>query len=402
MSDPAKRRLFDSVDPEFDDTIPGKDATTTGTTFFQLYSPVFQRNAHFSVRRSVPELGDEGTGRATVERFYEFWLRFESWRTFDLRLDLPDGESVENREERRYLERQVRAEGAKQKEEEAARLHQLVEQALKADPRLQRWKDEDRRDKEAKKLAKELAQKLHEQELARIAQVERERRDRDEQEQREKAAALKLLREARKKELKQARKALRGCVESRIQEGPRRARLLVDLETLFQRGSGGGSSSTSGGGGTTTSIRTDSDDVDSLRELLAAMESCTLEEDVVALVAARMSSLAAAAADTTTTSSTTTASTTGTSAASCAIGASADRPWSEEERKLLVKAVNMFPGGIKDRWNTIAEYIATHSGHAQRKAGDIIAKSREGRRGGSIRGWPAVPSSSSFPTRFVP
>lgn len=125
MSEPAKRRLFDSVDPCFDDDLPDAASIVEATSasgsdgFVSLFAPVFERNAHFSTRQPVPTIGDGSTtaaNRTHVEAFYAFWCAFDSWRSFDLRLDIP--EDVENRDERRYVEKQVKAERVKLKKEE--------------------------------------------------------------------------------------------------------------------------------------------------------------------------------------------------------------------------------------------------------------------------------------------
>jgi DnaJ family protein C protein 2 len=48
------------------------------------------------------------------------------------------------------------------------------------------------------------------------------------------------------------------------------------------------------------------------------------------------------------------------------------RPWSVEEIKLLTKAVNMFPGGTGNRWQTIAEYISQHANLPERHVKEVM------------------------------
>lgn len=43
LSDPVKRRAFDSVDPTFDNTVPSK--AEGKEKFFDVFAPVFERNA---------------------------------------------------------------------------------------------------------------------------------------------------------------------------------------------------------------------------------------------------------------------------------------------------------------------------------------------------------------------
>ena len=48
----------------------------------------------------VPEVGDEGTPYADVDKFYDFWFGFKSWREFP-HPDEEDLEQAECREEKR-------------------------------------------------------------------------------------------------------------------------------------------------------------------------------------------------------------------------------------------------------------------------------------------------------------
>ena len=90
---PDKRKSYDSIDPQFDDTIPpvsqeGKD------NFFETFKPYFVRNARWSNRKGVPHLGDESTSWDDVNKFYSFWYEFDSWREFSY-LDEEDKEKGE-------------------------------------------------------------------------------------------------------------------------------------------------------------------------------------------------------------------------------------------------------------------------------------------------------------------
>ncbi|CAI5457825.1 unnamed protein product [Closterium sp. Yama58-4] len=107
LSDPAKRRVYDSTD-EFDDDIPGD---CSPENFFKVFGPAFQRNAKWSVisPTEVPGLGDENTPIAEVDRFYDFWWAFKSWREFPNEDDY-DVESAENREHRSKQKKQQQQE----------------------------------------------------------------------------------------------------------------------------------------------------------------------------------------------------------------------------------------------------------------------------------------------------
>lgn len=52
--------------------------------------------------------------------------------------------------------------------------------------------------------------------------------------------------------------------------------------------------------------------------------------------------------------------------------------WTEEEIKLLVKSVSMFPAGTKDRWEVIAQYTGQHSSsQTQRDAKQVLNKVKQ-------------------------
>ncbi|RKP37862.1 DnaJ domain-containing protein, partial [Dimargaris cristalligena] len=149
LNDPVKRRQFDSVDPELDDTIPSVKAKGD---YFDIYCPLFERESRFSKIQPVPGLGDNDTDRETVESFYEFWVNFDSWRSFE-HLDKEEVDSADNRDNKRYMDKKNRAERARLKKEETARLRILVEQAMKLDPRIARFRKEERERRNAKKAS---------------------------------------------------------------------------------------------------------------------------------------------------------------------------------------------------------------------------------------------------------
>ena len=174
LSDPQKRQQFDSVDPTFNEAIPREGAVGD---FIVLYAPVFERNARFSVKQPVPLLGDMNSDRMTVEAFYDFWRRFESWRRFEW---LDDDETAgtdaagETRADKRWTEKKNKAARQKRKAEDNLRLNKLVEQAYRADPRIQAYKAADKAGKDAKLREKDA------EKLAREQEAQREQRKREE------------------------------------------------------------------------------------------------------------------------------------------------------------------------------------------------------------------------------
>lgn len=195
LSDPEKRRLFDSVDQGVDDSYP--DGVENENEFCEIWAPVFEREARFNnSNKPAPALGDLDAPKQQVERFYDFWYNFDSWRSFEY-LDKEANEGTDSRDEKRYAERKNKAERARRKKEDNTRLRMLVDAALAQDPRIQRFKQEEKAARDAKKKVKPPtpAQQKAEEDAKRKAEEEANKAA-----EAEKAAAEKVDRDAAKKQ----------------------------------------------------------------------------------------------------------------------------------------------------------------------------------------------------------
>eukprot|EP01025_Chloroclados_australasicus_P055405 TRINITY_DN6700_c1_g2_i1.p1 TRINITY_DN6700_c1_g2~~TRINITY_DN6700_c1_g2_i1.p1 ORF type:complete len:694 (-),score=94.56 TRINITY_DN6700_c1_g2_i1:867-2726(-) len=209
LSDPVKRREYDSTD-EFDDTLPVECAAKD---FYLVFGAAFKRQSRWSMITPVPELGKDDTVYTDVEKFYDFWYKFKSWREFP-HPDEEDVEQAECREHRRYIERynaKLRQAG---KKEEQKRLREFVENAYKLDPRILRRKLEIKQEKERKKREKQEAQRKIEEEKARKIAEEEARQKAIEEAEKAAQAQAKAEREAERKLLRKQRQQLRALCES--------------------------------------------------------------------------------------------------------------------------------------------------------------------------------------------
>ncbi|KAJ0263806.1 DnaJ and Myb-like DNA-binding domain-containing protein [Hirschfeldia incana] len=204
LMDPLKRRIFDSTD-EFDDEVPTDCAPQD---FFKVFGPAFKRNARWSVNQRIPDLGDENTKLKDVDRFYNFWYAFKSWREFPDEEE-HDLEQADSREERRWMEKENARATAKARKEEHARIRTLVDNAYRKDPRIVKRKEEEKAEKQQKKDAKLMAKKKQEEEAAVAAAEEKRRKEEEEKRAVESAQQQKKTKEKEKKLMRKERNRLR-------------------------------------------------------------------------------------------------------------------------------------------------------------------------------------------------
>lgn len=191
LTDPVKRRQFDSVDERAEVEPPTKKQVQKGN-FYKLYGPVFKAEGRFSMKQPVPKLGDENSTQEEVENFYNFWYDFQSWRSFEyLDEDVPDDN--ENRDQKRHMERKNNNARKKKKIEDNARLRKLVDDACALDERIKKFRQAASANKNKKKLEREAAEKKAAEEAAAKKEAD--------------AAAAKAAEEAAKAEREQGKKA---------------------------------------------------------------------------------------------------------------------------------------------------------------------------------------------------
>lgn len=211
LMDPVKRRNFDSLD-EFDDSIP---SDCSADDFFKVFGPVFQRNGRWSAIQPCLMPGDWTTPMEEVDKFYDFWFGFKSWREFPNE-DEHDLETAESREHKRWMERQNGKLREKAKKEEVSRIRALVEAAYKRDPRILKRREDEKKEKQRKKEAKIAAKKAAEEEEKKKEDEAKRQLEEEQKKAAEEAAVLRKQKEREKKLLRKERQRLRGLTGENI------------------------------------------------------------------------------------------------------------------------------------------------------------------------------------------
>lgn len=211
LLDPVKRRQFDSVDEGADVEPPSKKQTQKGD-FFKLWNPVFRSEARFSKIQPVPMLGDNKSTKEEVEKFYNFWYNFDSWRSFEYQdEDVPDDN--ENRDQKRHVERKNQNARKKKKTEDTARLRHLVDECLSLDERIKRFRKEESAQKNKKRLEREAEAKRFAEEAAKAKEEEAKLKAEKEAAEKADKAEGKKAKEAAKNAAKKNKRVVRGSAK---------------------------------------------------------------------------------------------------------------------------------------------------------------------------------------------
>ncbi|KAJ1363179.1 hypothetical protein KIN20_022984 [Parelaphostrongylus tenuis] len=315
----AKRKAYDSVDHMFNDFIPSEKSVNKENFFMEL-APVFERNSRWSTKQPVPCLGDIDSERSSVEKFYNFWFDFSSWREFSY-LDEEDKEKGEDRYERRELEKLNKAERERRRKDEAKRIRKLVELAYSKDPRIARFKKDDQELKNRAKEEKQRKQrekaeaeeraKREKEEAEMIAKAEQERIAKDERENE------RLEKEAARKMAAKQRRRFKKLAESAGHWSDDPSDKLVEMERVEKE----------------------------MTALCDSIEKMTLREEILTAISKAEADVKANEENARKVMDNKTKK------------EKNEIPWTNEEIQLLVKASNTYPVGTVDRWVMIADYI---------------------------------------------
>jgi len=317
LSDKTKRRAYDSTN-EFDDTIPSGDHED-GFDFYATYGPVFRANARFAEKLPVPDLGDADSSERSVEAFYAYWVRFESWRDFDLETQTNEIHEEMDRYEKRHMKKENAKLAAKRKREEMERIILLVERARQNDPRLKIFAKQREDAKREKREARERERQAKEDAVKAEKEALQKEKDRIAA---EKASAAKKEKEEnikRKKAKRRAEKLLRKANDE--SEEP-----MADLDFL-QTVDNLTSEETCA-----LAARLGEDSEGALQDLRKLCKN-PIKRKAPAKKVVKIDNAEKKKA-----------------------------PWSDEEKKCLDKACKRFKAGSMQRWEQIADYINTQLG----------------------------------------
>jgi len=351
LGNPVTRRAFDSVDPTFDDDVP-EVLKKDKENFIKIFGPAFERNKRWAVKTPVPLLGDMDSTREDVDRFYSYWYEFDSWREYSY-LDEEDKEKAGDKWERREIDKINKAQRKEKKADETKRIRKLVDNAYNSDPRIAKFREEEKNEKLAKKKAKADQAKARKDEEERIIKEKEdaERKEREAKEEIEKArkAAEKKEKDEMKRLIKIERKKLRTFSKEHnyfIIDEDEKLTHLAEVEKMCELYN-----------------------CEQLRNLVERLEKDPTKSREVFI--REMNKLNNKMEEERIEEAQMTGKT--SSEGSSKSGAE----WGTEELQLMIKAIKLFPAGTVNRWEVCAEFINQHNNSDPRTPKEVISKAKE-------------------------
>ncbi|EGC37691.1 hypothetical protein DICPUDRAFT_29919 [Dictyostelium purpureum] len=333
LSDLKKRRAYDSSEP-FDDDLPSAEDVESGN-FYKVFEPVFEMNSRWSSIQPAPKLGDDKTPYDRVVKFYNFWWSFKSWRDFSFEDD-HDYDQAECREEKRWMERENEKKRAKLRKAEATRIQDLANMAYKKDPRIQKKVQEEENKKKNAKEAKAEAKRKAQEEKEAAERAERERVEAEERKKKEEADEKKRIKQEQQAIVKKNKVNFRNACNS-LQPIPR----IEDVELIIASLEN-------------IQLVDITNEMDSkpdgeqkkqvFQNNLNIIQEKVREQERQFQESRKQNQQQKEVKE--------------------------ERVWTEEELHQLAKAIQKFPPGIQNRWETIAQCIPTRS------LKDVIAKAK--------------------------
>lgn len=317
LADSEKRRKYD-CSLMFNDAIPEK-FDVEKSDFWEVFAPVFRRNAYFSRKQPVPGPGLPNDPVRKVLAFYDFWESFDSWREFTHEEEY-DINQAESRSERRWMEQENRRLKSALIKTEKARIVKLVNYAYECDPRIVAYQKKVEEEKEKKKTDKknQKDKQRAEEEFKRseILRVAQEKKDMEEEVKRVEVEEKKKKQQAKK----EMEKSLRDTVKERIKEDKCDDYFLDEVVFRLKEAEMAQLIEVVGSDGLTTCKEIDNWVKDAVRRRSSGENNPVQAK----------------------------------------LDAKPEAPkleWTQAEINLLTKGVIKFPAGMIERWKRIAQYI---------------------------------------------
>lgn len=227
MLDPSKRMQYDSVDENANVPPP---APKTNYDFFEGWGPYFESEARFSKKTPVPLLGTMESSEQEVTAFYNFWGKFDSWKTFEFKdEDVPD--DTANRDHKRYVERKNLANRKKLKQEDNKRIIATLERAHAEDPRIKLFKEQARKEKDRKKWERDAGSRQAAEEAAAKKAAEEAAAKKAAEEEASAKANSKKAKEAAKSAKKKQKRTIRTAIKDANYFGESDKAEAIDADT---------------------------------------------------------------------------------------------------------------------------------------------------------------------------
>ncbi len=353
LTDPKARVVYDSSRP-FDESIPtvkDSDIAESPELFYQIFTPVFERNSVFSILKPVPSLGTADSPWPLVDKFYQFWFNFKSWREFS-HLDTERVGDSASRDERRWAEQKNKKGREKLKNAENARIRKLVERAYALDPRVKTEKNRILEEKNRIAAEKKRIEEEKKHQLAQKKQLEEEKKKAEEKER----ERVKKAEEEEKKRIRLATAAMKDEFKVNLLDATEKQRDVYDVDMInrildkftYEKG---------------MEIKEwkeqNTANVDQFLTIpIVAAIIQQVDDDIKQAQEAEARSLAKIAEE-----------------KRLAEEEEAKRAiWSLDELSMLAKATQKIPIGTKDRWEKIAEMVSTVG---KRTAKEVVRKIKQ-------------------------
>lgn len=370
LSDPIKKMSYDSCDPEFDEFVPGVTEKNKAK-FFEVFGKAFENNARFANKKPVPSFGDINSTFEDINTFYGYWYEFDSWREFSYK-DEENKETATDRDERRWIDKENKANRLKLKKAEVIRVRKLVDNAYACDPRIQKLKNEEKAKKDAVKNKKAEEARLKLEAERAVVEAARAAKLKEEEEAKAKAEQEKKNKEKNKKLLTKERKNLRTTVKEfdyfSTDENQKLANMekieslievlnLLELKSLNESIANGENKQEVAKTLLFENLKEKAlvkdDNSDDFKTVEKKKETTPVSAEQILPVQEQEN-----VAPTSTTGK--------------------NMEWCDEEVRLLVKATQVVKLGTADRWTVVAAFIEEHSrGKFKRTGKEVLAKNKE-------------------------